>query len=198
MIVINNQTVLFNIFIYLGSVFSEMRALKSFNCLISSLTEAPETLESLSLWLTSSGPWFIASSFFEGYPFCFWVAKTFVSSNRSNSYPDFYYFSSSPSSTSTNLSICIFWSPNSLSSMICALTLVFLYLTTLFFLVSGGAWMMGFWVSSMPVFPRANVSPCLDWMLEKFWLGGYEGSFYIRLWSSSKESSSSESPWPKR
>lgn len=176
--VIRSQTVLFNIFMYLGSVFSDIKALKSFNCRISSFTDAPDTFESRSLWFTSSGPWFMASSFLDGYPFCFYVVtRALVSSRRSISWPDFCYFNSSPSSTSTNLSIWIFWSPNSLSSMIYALTLVLLYLTTLFFFCSGGAWITGFWVSSMPVFPRANVSPCLDWMLEKFWLGGWEGSF---------------------
>jgi phage-related protein len=41
----------------LGSVFSDIKALKSFSYLISSLTEAPETFDERSLLLTSSASW---------------------------------------------------------------------------------------------------------------------------------------------
>ena len=52
-IIIINQTVLLRILIDLGSVFSEIMALKSFNCLISSFTDAPETDDPSELLLSS-------------------------------------------------------------------------------------------------------------------------------------------------
>lgn len=53
-IAISSRIVLFKILMDFGSVFSDIKALKSFNYLISSLTEAPDTLDDLSLLLTSS------------------------------------------------------------------------------------------------------------------------------------------------
>jgi len=54
MTAIKSNTVLLRNLIDFGSVFSEIKALKSFSYLMSSFTEAPDTFEDRSLLLTSS------------------------------------------------------------------------------------------------------------------------------------------------
>lgn len=80
--VISSQTVRFKILISLGSVFSDISALKSLSYLISSLTDTPDMLDSISLWLLSSTtwlpPWISSTTFVAIY---FVVAIILVSSN---------------------------------------------------------------------------------------------------------------------